>query len=130
MNDGEEDRQTLTAIVEDMAKAQTADQIMRHWADDVVWFDLTAHALRGYAAVHAEFSEQFDRLASCEAKILQTDCWVNGDLGIVATVQDFHAVTKEPGPDHQLKTRQTDCFERRDGRWLLVHQHISMPSFG
>lgn len=125
----ENDREFLMGITREMAMAQTADEIMVHWAQDVVWFDITARFLKGYDAVHAEFSEQFGKLESCDAKILEIGCWISGDLGIVYSMQDFHAVTKADGPDHQLITRQTDCFERRDGTWQLVHQHISLPSF-
>lgn len=124
------DKKWLMDITREMAKAQNADQIMVHWADDVVWFDITARFLKGYDAVHAEFAEQFDKLESCDAEIVEIGCWLSADLGIVYSVQEFHAVTKADGPDHFLTTRQTDCFERRGGIWKLVHQHISLPSFG
>ena len=123
------DREELTEIVKQMAMAQNADQIMMHWAHDAVWFDITARFLKGFPTIHAEFKAQFDKLESCNAEIVEIGIWLSGDLGIVYTVQEFHAVTKAAGPDHHLTTRQTDCFERRSGEWKLVHQHISLPSF-
>jgi hypothetical protein len=26
--------------------------------------------------------------------------------------------------------RQTDCFERRNNQWLLIHEHASFPAGG
>jgi hypothetical protein len=26
--------------------------------------------------------------------------------------------------------RETDCFERRDNEWQLIHQHASIPAGG
>jgi hypothetical protein len=30
----------------------------------------------------------------------------------------------------RLVVRETDCFERRNGEWKLIHQHASVPSGG
>jgi hypothetical protein len=26
--------------------------------------------------------------------------------------------------------RETDCFEKRDNKWQLIHQHASLPAGG
>ncbi|RIX97004.1 DUF4440 domain-containing protein [Aureimonas flava] len=121
-----DDARHLEAVVREMAEAQTADQIMKHWASEVAWFDISAENLHGYDAVHAEFDRQFGKLVECGADFLELDCHVSGDVGFVRSVQRFWAQTKT-GDRHDMTTRQTDCFLRRDGKWTLVHQHISLP---
>lgn len=125
----EADRQKLEAIVREMAEAQSADQIMRHWAPDIAWFDISAENVHGFDAVHAEFDRQFGKLVECGAEFVELDVHVSGDLGFVRSVQKFWADAKD-GSRHDLTTRQTDCFERRDGTWLEIHQHISLPMAG
>ncbi len=120
------DKETIMNITREMALAQSADEIMKHWAQDVDWFDITAHHLKGYDAVHAEFSEQFGKLSCCGAEITDIDCKMCGDLGIVTTTQDFWAIFKANNERIEMKTRQTDCYEKRDGEWLLSHQHVSL----
>ena len=122
------DQEYLIGVTREMARAQNADQIMRFWAQDVIWFDITAESLRGYDKVKSEFSAQFDKLVSCDADILEIDCFVSGDIGIVCSRQKFHAVPKSGDQDHHLTTRQTDCFRRDHGEWELIHQHISLPT--
>jgi ketosteroid isomerase-like protein len=34
------------------------------------------------------------------------------------------------GDKKTLLVRETDCFERREGEWQLIHQHASVPSGG
>lgn len=121
------DKHILIEIVKEMTDAQTAAQIMKHWADDVIWFDITARFLKGYDAVYAEFDEQFNKLEKCGATIDYLDCQIGGDLGIVTTTQKFWAIYKGTGQKVEMITRQTDCFSRRDGVWKLTHQHISLP---
>ena len=50
-------------------------------------------------------------------------------MGIVCTIQRVNIVLKS-GDTKQALVRQTDCFERRSGEWLLIHEHASFPSGG
>ena len=54
---------------------------------------------------------------------------MNGDMGIVCTVQRVKIVLKNGDTKNSL-VRQTDCFERRDGEWKLIHEHASFPAGG
>lgn len=125
----EADKLELERIVRDMAQAQSANAIMKHWAPDIAWFDISAENLHGYEAVHAEFDRQFGKLVECGADFAELDVHVSGDLGIVRSVQNFWAQIKG-GSRIAIVTRQTDCFERRNGHWLEFHQHISLPQRG
>ena len=119
------DKEIIVGYTVDMAKAQGADEIMKHWADDVNWFDITARHLKGYDSVYKEFSAQFGKLKECGAEILEIDCKISGNLGIVTSKQDFWAISKSGHKDTMI-TRQTDCYEKIDNEWKLIHQHISL----
>jgi ketosteroid isomerase-like protein len=54
---------------------------------------------------------------------------LNGNMGIVATVQRVN-ITLKSGASKAILVRQTDCFEKRDNEWQLIHQHASVPSGG
>ncbi len=120
------DEETIVGITREMTQAQSADEIMKHWADDVVWFDGTKQMLCGYKAVHDEFTEQFGRFAVSGATIKDLACHVTGSLGFVMTRQEFWFVLKGKSERITVTTRQTDGYEKRGGEWKLVHQHVSM----
>jgi ketosteroid isomerase-like protein len=44
-------------------------------------------------------------------------------------VQSTNIVLKNGATKHVV-ARQTDCFERRENGWELIHQHASVPAGG
>ena len=54
---------------------------------------------------------------------------MNGNMGVVCTIQGVSVVLKT-GDQRRLVVRETDCFEKRNGEWKLIHQHASVPSGG
>jgi len=125
----EQDREAIVSIVHEMAESMSGAQSTRHWASDVLWFDIPPFASRGVAPARKLFDDTFGKFESCKVDILALDARVNGDMGIVCTVQSTDIVLKG-GATRHVMARQTDCFERRDGGWVLVHQHASVPSGG
>jgi ketosteroid isomerase-like protein len=125
----EQDKETLISIVKEMSESMTGAQSTRHWAKDVLWFDIPAFASRGVQPALKMFDRVFGGFRSCRVDILDIDTVVNGDMGMVCTVQEVNVVLKN-GATKCLLVRETDCFERRDQQWLLIHQHASIPVGG
>jgi ketosteroid isomerase-like protein len=123
------DKETLVSIVKGMTESMTGAQSTRHWADDALWFDIPPFASRGIQPALKFFDRVFGSFQSCKVDILETDVVVNGDMGLVCTIQEVNVVLKT-GDAKRLIVRETDCFERRDGKWKLIHQHASLPSGG
>jgi hypothetical protein len=75
------------------------------------------------------FDRVFSGFVSCDVEFLEMEATVNGAMGIVCTVQKVQIVLKS-GETRQVVARQTDCFEKRENEWQLIHQHASVPSSG
>jgi ketosteroid isomerase-like protein len=71
----------------------------------------------------------FGSFQSCKVDILEMDVIVNGNMGVVCTIQRVSVVLKTGDPK-RLVVRETDCFQKRNGEWKLIHQHASVPSGG
>lgn len=125
----EEDKQAIVSIVKEMAASMTAEQSTKHWSKDVLWFDIPAFASKGIKPAYDMFDKVFSSFKSCKVDILETEVTLNGNMGIVCSVQKTHIVLKS-GDEKTVVSRQTDCFEKRDGEWQLVHQHASVPAGG
>ncbi|WP_316799735.1 YybH family protein [Pedobacter frigidisoli] len=125
----EKNKAELISIVQQMADAQTAEEITRHWSEDVIWLDIQPHASKGKALALVEFRRQFALLDSCKADLLETELIIEDNMALVCTIQHFTAVA---GGKHvsDLITRQTDCFRKQGGNWILIHQHVSLPVDG
>ena len=125
----EQDREALVAIVKEMSGSMTGAQSTRHWAEDALWFDIPPFASRGVPPAVEMFDKAFGAFQSYTADFLETTTVVNGEMGIVCTIQRLN-ITLKDGGTRDLLVRETDCFERRDEKWQLVHQHASVPAGG
>ena len=123
------DREILISIVKEMAESMTGAQSTRHWAADALWFDIPAFASKGIPPALKMFDSVFSNFKSCKVEFLETEVMLNGNMGIVCTVQKVNIILKN-GTTRQVLSRETDCFEKRDNEWQLIHQHASVPSGG
>jgi ketosteroid isomerase-like protein len=123
------DKETLISIVREMSVSMTGAQSTRHWAEDALWFDIPPFASRGIQPALKMFDKVFGSFQSYKVDILEIDTVVNGNMGLVCTVQEINVVLKAGGTK-LLRVRETDCFEKRDDRWMLIHQHASVPAGG
>lgn len=128
-HDKQHDKKLLTGIVREMADSMTGAQSTKHWADDALWFDIPAFASKGIGPALKMFDRVFGSFKSCKIEILNEEVTINGDMGIVCTVQRVNIVLKN-GDAKNMVVRQTDCFERRHGEWKLFHEHASAPAGG
>jgi ketosteroid isomerase-like protein len=125
----EHDKQAIISIVKDMADSMSGAQSTRYWAEDALWFDIPAFASRGVQPALRMFDSVFSNFSACKGDILEMDVMMNGDMGIVCTVQRV-TITLKTGASKVVLVRETDCFEKRDDKWRLIHQHASVPSGG
>jgi ketosteroid isomerase-like protein len=127
--DRKTDREILISIVKEMAESMTGAQSTKHWAEDVLWFDIPPFASKGIQPALKMFDKVFSSFRSCKIDILETDIMLNGNMGIVCTIQKVNIVLKN-GDTKLALARQTDCFEKHNNEWQLIHQHASFPSGG
>jgi ketosteroid isomerase-like protein len=123
----EEDKKILLSIVKDMSKSMTGAQSTKHWADGALWFDVVPFASKGIKLACRQFDSEFAKVKSFDVHILETEVFINGDMGVVCGVQRWNIVGKDGTVKPPMLIRQTDCFERQRGQWRIVHEHLSAP---
>ena len=126
METTEKDKEVLLSIVKEMADSFTGIQSTRHWAEDMLRFDIPPKAVKGKEKSCEVFENAFRQLETINVKILSTEVFINGNMGLVCSVQQWRIVPKN-SLENNLMVRQTNCFERRNGVWELIHQHDSIP---
>src|SRR5258708_9267935 len=70
-----------------MTESMTGAKSTRHWAEDALWFDIPPFASRGIQPALKFLDRVFGNFQSCKVDIVETDVVVNGDMGLVCTVQ-------------------------------------------
>ncbi|WP_080904777.1 nuclear transport factor 2 family protein [Parabacteroides sp. Marseille-P3160] len=124
----EKDKETLIAMVKDMSTSMTGKQSTKNWAENVLWFDIAPFASKGIKPAKKMFDDAFGELASCDVEILSYDFFINGDMAIVCSVQKMKTVSKDGTVNAPIIVRQTDCFEKQNEVWKIIHEHSSIPA--
>jgi ketosteroid isomerase-like protein len=123
----------LRRRIEDLAQAirdKDIDHLMTFYAEDVVVFDLRPPLnVSGAAAYRRNFEQWFEAFEGPLGFELIALRITPGDVAAFCHYLGLVTGTR-PGGDRKSGywVRGTTCFERRDGEWLVTHEHISMPA--
>jgi ketosteroid isomerase-like protein len=124
----EKDKAILLSILEEISKSMTGAQSTKRWTDATIWFDIPPFASKGIKPACKKFDEAFSSLKSIDVDILQTETFINGDMGVICSVQRWNTVQKDGSANPPMLLRQTNCFERQNGEWKVIHEHTSKPA--
>jgi len=112
----------------DAMRAKDIDRLMSLYSPDIVYFDVVP-PLRfvGSAALRARFLEWFDGFKGAidmEAR----DLAISGSAdSAVAYWLSRAKGTLKNGQEVGLWVRATSCCQRSNDKWLVTHEHISIP---
>ncbi|MFF2111577.1 nuclear transport factor 2 family protein [Rhodococcus koreensis] len=122
------DEVELVEIERKMALAQNAEAITGSWDDQAVYFDFGAGNFPNKAEAHAEIARQFENVTNLRTRILELEVRAEGSIGYAFSRQNFVSDSAGGGPELNFVFRETDIFLKKEGRWRLVHQHLSVPT--
>lgn len=126
-----DDASQLRSLIEAWAaaiRAKDIDAVMRHYAPDVVVFDVMPPLfVRGAEAYRRNWQGWFDALdGQADFQFVELHLEVSDNLAYCFSVNRLRARYRD-GAKHDAQTRATVCFRKIDGRWLVVHEHASVP---
>lgn len=111
----------------DAVRARNIEQMMSYYARDVVAFDLMPPLkLVGREAYQRSWEMGLSMMEGdivMETKDL--DIRVGGNVAYAHALSHMKAASKEGPMDNWL--RWSACFEKRQGKWLVTHEHTSWP---
>jgi ketosteroid isomerase-like protein len=118
--------------VEDYARAISAkdiDRVMSFFGPNLVSFDIAIKTLQYMGADNKrrEWQKAFAAYAAITYEVHDLNVTTQGELASV------HALNHATGPlasghTTDMWVRWTACFRLIDGVWLVVHDHVSVPT--
>ena len=104
------------------------DKIMSFYAPDVVAFDMAPpFEIMGKEAYRKNWQMYTDGMIfPTEQEMNHMDVTVRGDVAFARSVIHMRGRTKE-GQNMDMTFRNTSCLRKIDGKWLIVHEHNSVP---
>lgn len=124
----------LSALLErrvEACRAKDIDRLMSLYSPNIVYFDIVPPLrFTGVEAVRRNFERwfaEYDGPIGLETRDLNIA--TSGDAGFAHMLHldkgNAHLAEKGPKPDMWL--RATVCCQRSSSKWLITHEHISLP---
>jgi ketosteroid isomerase-like protein len=104
------------------------DRLISHYSPDIIYFDLVPPLQYiGSAALRDRFLEWFDGYkGGIGQEIRGLHILVSGDIAATSMLIRSGGTLKS-GRDVDLWVRATSCCQRSNDRWLITHEHVSLP---
>ena len=112
----------------DACRAKDIDRLMSLYSSDIVYYDVVPPLqFVGSADVRRNFMRWFDQYDGPIG--LEThDLTIAADADVAfAHMLHLDSGTRKNGPEGAVWVRSTVCCRRSGGKWLVTHEHISMP---
>ena len=109
-------------------RAKDIDRLMALYAPDIVYFDVVPPLhYTGSAAVRRNFLRWFDAWQSAIGQeIRDVTIVASGDIAVAHLFVRASGTLKN-GHEVGYWVRATVCCQRTNDRWLITHEHVSLP---
>jgi uncharacterized protein (TIGR02246 family) len=122
----------VTALLQTQVAAMHAkdlDGLMAAYSDDIVYFDVVP-PLRyvGAAALRDRFARWFAGFRGpIDMDVRDLTIVGSGDIAVAHWLSRANG-TLQDGRRAGVWVRASNCSRRTDGRWLITHEHVSVPT--
>jgi uncharacterized protein (TIGR02246 family) len=119
---------TLLESWSEAARAKDVDRLMSLYSPDIVYFDVVPPLqYAGSDAVRANFLRWFGGFeSSIGQEIRDPHILVSGDIAVAHMLVRASGTLKD-GREVGYWVRATVGCKRSDHKWLITHEHISLP---
>jgi uncharacterized protein (TIGR02246 family) len=127
------DEAEIRAVVDSWVKAISAkdiDAVMSHYTADIVTFDLAPPLeYTGVDALKKSLEAWFPRFRGPVGYEIRDLCIIAGDD--VAFCRSLNRISgaRTDGEDTNVWVRATVGLRKIDGKWSIVHEHLSVPFY-
>ena len=106
------------------------DNAAKYYAKDadLVFYDIAPLKYNAWAEYRAGVIKAFTEAMSSGKLTPKDDLKINQRGDVVWTTVTFHLSAKpKAGGEMEIDCRHTAIWEKRGGKWLIVHEHVSAP---
>jgi ketosteroid isomerase-like protein len=125
------DLPAISAVIDAVTKAVRGNDVeafLAHCAPEIVIFDMSPPLqYRGAAALRKNWALALGSFEGpIEYEIEHLDIHVSGDIAFSRSLARFGGTTKD-GRRLMSHLRLTFGFRKNAGRWVIIHEHMSVP---
>lgn len=100
--------------------------ILAAYAENAVIFDVRDTLESGKDGLRRSWQECFEGSRDFKIEVHEPTIHVEGNLAFSHCLSHATGKTMD-GQDIDVWMRATDCYQKKNGKWLVVHEHVSVP---
>lgn len=117
----------ITAIENELASETDINKVMPYYAKDAVLIDIASPGwYEGHEQIYAAIQPQLAPLQTIKYEMKEISVASDGEFGCAA-MQIHFDVTKKDNTSLKMSIRQVDAFQKINGNWRIIQQHLSVP---
>ena len=130
MSDNNNSETEIRGLIETLLEAirkKNIDAILPYFSEDIIQFDIVNPLqYKGAEGIKKRMEEWFGTfIGNIEIDAIELDITANESIGFVHCLKHVNGNTKNGKLD--MYWRETSCYEKTNGEWLITHQHSSVP---
>ncbi|MEV3927278.1 YybH family protein [Actinomadura coerulea] len=129
MTSNDSEIRALLATRVDACQAKDIDRLMSLYSSDIVYYDVVPPLqFRGLDEVRSNFLRWFDEYDSpIDLETHELNIAMREDVAFVHMLHLDSGTRKDSLPQGSVWLRSTVCCRRSSGKWMITHEHISLP---
>ena len=122
------DEKAIKDIENKIISATSTDEVMKYYdQEDIDLYDFVPPLqYKGATAVHGDLDNFFNNAKDVKGNFVELVVVADAKLGMARSIQHF-TWTSADGKQQEATLRVTDVFHKVDGKWKLIHSHVSVP---
>ena len=129
MSSGDSEIRALLDSRVDACQTKDIDRLMSLYSPDIVYYDVVPPLqFVGSDEVRRNFLRWFDEYdGPIGLETHELNVAMSGDVAFVHMLHVDSGARKNGVPEGAVWLRSTVCCRRSNGKWLITHEHISLP---
>jgi uncharacterized protein (TIGR02246 family) len=107
-------------------QSRDIEGILAIYADEAVIFNVWNSLKYGKDGLRKSWEESFASSKDFKIEILDPTIRIDGNFAFSHCLSHVTGQTTD-GQDIDVWARATDCYRKMNGKWLVVHEHASVP---
>jgi ketosteroid isomerase-like protein len=122
------DKKAIEDVEHNIISATNTDQVMKYYdQNDIDLYDFVPPLqYDGATAVHGDLDNFFNNAKDVKGEFVVLVVETDGKMGMARSIQHFTWNDKD-GKAQEATLRVTDVFHKIDGKWKVIHSHVSVP---
>ena len=117
----------IRTIEQAIVDARSVEPVVQYFDPQIVMYDFMPPTIRGISAFIGHVETVFAGMPSFEVRIVEMSITADREPGFANSIQRVIVKDNEGSVTLDAVFRNTNCYHKVNGRWLIQYEHISFP---